>query len=73
MSAAVDQLEAQNPGKFNVVRIYIDKQWHYAEEYKITVIPTIVIFNGSGENVFRYGGSVSSEVLLAEIKKAAAK
>ncbi len=70
MKAVVDRLEADYEGKFNLVRIDVNRQTDYVARFKIEVIPTTVAFDGSGNQTSLTKGLLTTADLVELLKQA---
>ncbi|MGC4002991.1 MAG: thioredoxin [Pirellulales bacterium] len=52
----IEQLSEENKGSFKVVKVNIDDNQRYAQEYQVEAIPTLIIFKG-GQAVERIQGA----------------
>jgi thioredoxin 1 len=66
MAPTIDKIAAEFKGKMTVVKINVDKKGRVASEYRITAIPTIILFD-RGEELMRKSGALPFEALKSEI------
>jgi len=56
-------------GKAGVLIIDVYKYQNLAQEYKVTLIPTLVFFDSKGKEVFRHLGVLDKEKIVAKLKE----
>lgn len=69
MAPIVDQLKEEYKGKVDIQIIDIDQNKSLASQYQINAVPTQIIFDSAGKQVFKHVGTCSKETLVAEFKK----
>ncbi|MGN0328740.1 MAG: thioredoxin [Lachnospira sp.] len=62
MSPVIGDIEDDNEGKLNVYKVNINFDAQLAEEYEVTSVPTIVIFNKGAEISRQTGAKKKSEL-----------
>ncbi len=65
----IDQLAAENAGKFKVGKLNIDHHSNIASQYNVTAIPTMLVFN-NGEVVKTFLGPAPKRDLQAALEGA---
>lgn len=65
----MDRLKAEHGDRVLTRFVHIGKEEALADEYKVLLIPTIVIFDTQGREVFRNVGLVPYEKLTAELRR----
>lgn len=70
MKAVVDEISVQFKGKFNVVRIDINKQTKYFTLYNIDTIPITVVYDVDGNQIARLRETVARDALITALKQA---
>ena len=56
-------------GKASILVIDVYKYQNLAQDYKITLIPTLVFFDSKGKEVFRHLGVLDKEKIVAKLKE----
>ena len=56
-------------GKASILVIDVYKYQNLAQDYKITLIPTLVFFDSNGKEVFRHLGVLDKEKIVAKLKE----
>lgn len=65
----LQEIKQEQTGKMEVLVIDVYKYRDLAQQYKVQVIPTIVLFDASGKEVFRGQGFMPKEALMEQIRK----
>ena len=68
MKPLLEELALEYEGVFNVVIVEVYSQESLTRAHKIMAIPTQIIFNEKGEEVFRHIGYFPKEEILAKLK-----
>jgi len=68
MKPILEELALEYEGIFNVVIVEVYSQESLTRAHKIMAIPTQIIFNEEGKEVFRHTGYYSKEDILAKLK-----
>jgi thioredoxin 1 len=66
---AFAELEPKYAGRMEFRTVHIGEQESMAGEYKVLLIPTVLFFDGAGEEVFRHVGYLSADALEAEFTR----
>jgi len=69
MAPILEELKAELQGKVVVEVIDIAKDPKAADTYAINVIPTQIIFDAQGREVFRHEGFLAKADILAQLEK----
>mgnify|MGYP000112008391 CR=1 FL=1 len=69
MAPILEELKAELQGKIVVEVIDIAKDPKAADTYAINVIPTQIIFDARGREVFRHEGFLAKADILAQLEK----
>lgn len=69
MAPIVDDLDKENEGKVEVLRIDVDKSREVAKHYGIQGVPVFIIYK-DGKEVWRHSGTIEKEALQLEMNKA---
>lgn len=69
MFPVLDEMSKSYKGKLAVEFIDVWKNPGAKDKYKIKVIPTQILYNSNGKEVFRHEGYFPKEDILAEFKK----
>jgi len=69
MMPILEQLDKEYPSVFTVALADIWQKEKLAEQYKISVVPTQVFFDGQGKELFRHKGFYPAEQILAKWKE----
>jgi len=56
-------------GKASILVIDVYKYQNLAQDYKITLIPTLIFFDSKGKEVFRHLGVLDKEKIVAKLKE----
>lgn len=70
MAPILEELSRELKGKANVTFTDVWANPKQAEEYRIQMIPTQVIFDGKGREVNRHMGFIDKADMIKELKKA---
>jgi len=68
VSPTVQRIASEFKGRVVTVKVNVDQKQHVAAKYKITSIPTIMLFH-KGQVLIRLEGAMPYETLKAEIEK----
>ena len=68
IAPVIDEIAEEYKGKVKVVKINTDENIHTAQEYSISGIPSLLIFN-KGEAVERLVGLMQKQNLVSSIEK----
>ena len=68
MGRSLYQVKSQNP-TYNIAFVNVKKERHVAQELKIRMIPTQMIFDQDGKVVFKNVGLLTTQQLKALFKK----
>ncbi len=68
VSPTVQRIASEFNGRVMTVKVNVDQKQHVAAKYKITSIPTIMLFH-KGQVLMRLEGALPYETLKAEIEK----
>ncbi|MHC1684448.1 MAG: thioredoxin [Clostridiaceae bacterium] len=68
IAPVLEELSTEMAGKANIVKVDIDQQSHLADEYRISSVPTMVIFK-DGKEVERIVGFQPKQSLIAKLEK----
>lgn len=72
MQKVLADLEPMLQGKADVIRVDTDVHTDVVSRFRLRVIPTQVIVDGKGEELWRHEGFIPLEELKAEVEKAVA-
>jgi thioredoxin 1 len=73
MKPMLEELEKEYRGRVNVVIIEYYHNMALAEKYKVTIIPTQLVFDARGQELTRHEGFWSKEEMALEIQKLASE
>jgi thioredoxin 1 len=73
MAKVLDALRASQGSKLNVDFVDVYEQPEAADRYKITLIPTQILYDGGGKEVFRHTGYFSHDDILAKFRELGVK
>ena len=73
MIPVLDELKKTYPGKLQVDFINVNEDRAAAQQYGIDTIPTQIIFDGSGKELYRHIGFYSKDDILAKLKELGVK
>jgi thioredoxin 1 len=65
----LQEIKQEQTGKMEVLVIDVYKYRDLAQQYKVQVIPTIVLFDASGKEAFRGQGFMPKEAIMEQIRK----
>ncbi|RJR17894.1 MAG: hypothetical protein C4582_12280 [Desulfobacteraceae bacterium] len=65
----LQEISREKAGRMDVLVIDVYRYKDLAQEYKIQVIPTIIIFDAAGKEVFRGQGFMPKEAIMDQLKK----
>lgn len=68
MAEILQDLQKQYPGQFTVQFYSIETDEIMFKKYKVTLVPTIIILDASGSQVYRHVGAVAKEALASTLK-----
>ncbi|MGD8501579.1 MAG: thioredoxin family protein [Phycisphaerales bacterium] len=66
MAPILEELKNEYAGSLRVDVLDIEKGPHFAEEYRVQIIPTQIFFDASGKERFRHEGFMSKEDILGK-------
>jgi thioredoxin 1 len=69
MQPILEKLERDFKGKVSVLILDIREYSSLSQKYRITLIPTQIFFDASGEEVFRHRGFMPEEDIVSQLKK----
>jgi thioredoxin 1 len=69
MLPILEKLEHDLEGKASVLVIDVREYSALSQKYQITLIPTQIFFDSSGEEVFRHQGFMPEEEIITQLKK----
>jgi len=73
MAKVLDALRASQGSKLQVDFIDVFEKPEAADEYKIALIPTQILFNAAGKEIFRHQGYFSHDDILAKFRELGVK
>lgn len=68
IAPVLEELSTEMAGKANIVKVDIDQHSHLADEYRISSVPTMIIFK-DGKEVERIVGFQPKQNLIAKLEK----
>ncbi len=68
MAKVLDALRASQGAKLQVDFIDVFEQPEAAERYKISLIPTQILYDGAGKEIFRHTGYFAHDDILAKFR-----
>ena len=68
MAPIVDELDKENVGKVEVIRVDVDKSREVAKHYGIQGVPVFILYK-NGKEVWRHSGVMEKEALQLEMNK----
>jgi len=71
IAPVLDELATEYGGKIKIAKVNIDEHQNLAAQYRVTAIPTLLVFKG-GQVVEQMVGAKSKRDLKASLDKAAA-
>ena len=71
IAPVLDELATEYNGKIKIAKVNIDEHQNLAAQYRVTAIPTLLVFKG-GQVVEQMVGAKSKRDLKASLDKAAA-
>ena len=71
IAPVLDELAAEYGGKIKIAKVNIDENQNLAAQYRVTAIPTLLVFKG-GQVLEQMVGAKSKRDLKASLDKAAA-
>ena len=69
MAKVLDALRASQGSKLQVDFIDVFEQPDAADRHQITLIPTQILYDGAGREIFRHTGYFSHDDVLAKFKE----
>ena len=63
------EIKQEQAGKMEVLVIDVYKNRDLSQQYRVQVIPTVILFDSSGKEVFRGQGFMPKEALMEHIRK----
>jgi len=63
------EIQEQNPGQFEVRRLFIDEEAPTFRRYRVVIVPTQVFVDPAGQEVFRHEGAFPKEELLKKLRE----
>ena len=73
MQPILEKLERNFKGKVSILILDIREYSSLSQKYGITLIPTQIFFDASGEEMFRHQGFMPEEDIVAQLKKMGAE
>ena len=69
MKPIIDELEKDYKGRAVVRFINVSDEPDKARAFKVSMIPTQILYDRGGKEVFRHTGFIKKELLVAELEK----
>jgi thiol-disulfide isomerase/thioredoxin len=69
MARILKDVESQYPGQVSVRSYYIETDERLFEEYRVSIRPTLVFVDLSGQEVYRHEGLLPKEQLVKKLKE----
>ena len=69
MEVMLKEVEAEYRDQINLRILYIDTEEPLFREYRVSLVPTQVFLDASGQEVFRHEGPLSKEKLVQKLKE----
>ena len=69
MMPIIDELEKEYKGRAEVRFINVGQEPDKAEAFKVSMIPTQILYDRSGREVFRHSGFIEKALLAEELQK----
>lgn len=69
MQPVLAELSANHASSVNIFNVYVDEERDLTRKYRISLIPTQIIFDRTGKEMTRHVGYWEKEKLIAELRK----
>lgn len=69
MKVVLDEITEEYKDEINVILIDVEVEKALTGEFKVMMIPTQVLFNFSGEEVFRHSGYLGKDEIIIQLKE----
>jgi thiol-disulfide isomerase/thioredoxin len=68
LSEILDELNKKYPGQMTVRDIWSETDEPMFKRYQVSLVPTLIIVNSSGREIFRHEGMIPKEQLVSRLK-----
>jgi thiol-disulfide isomerase/thioredoxin len=68
LSGILDELNKKYPGQITVRDYWSETDEPMFKKYQVSLVPTLIIVNASGREIFRHEGMIPKEQLVSRLK-----